>query len=242
MAAFPFKADTYVESLRNGLPAPVFGLNINLLGPSPPEKLLSAYRKLVTELEAALPSFVHLYPDHAMHITAASPVPFTVNSLEDLGEREVIQDAWTRAFAEYIPRHPDWPREPFEIVFVRPVLDPAAGYFWAEDASGSVTRLRKVIGDAQRDFIPRCQGMSPETLAKAAFKIPQIIHSTFLRFGSAVASSPLSGDDIRMWFEEAAARAWTPCSIRVDDVRLVLETEPYMHSRTHEVLAVAPFR
>lgn len=226
--AFPFSPDRYVRGLRAGNPDRVFGINLNLIGP-PPKEFIPPYKAFIADLSRALDGLdVYLYPTYSIHITAGALVPFTHNGITDPAERELLKRAWAAAFRDFLPNQACWPKEPFAITYVKPVLDTSAGYFAVEDPSGAVARIRMCLKTAQDEFIPAFPGVTADLVDRTKFKVPGIIHSTFLRFGPNIASSEVSGDEIRARFE-SAARSFQPVTLRIDHVNLVEERVPYMH-------------
>lgn len=229
-----FTPDTYIEGLRNGNPKKVFGLNVNLVGP-PPASLLDHYLAFIADLKKALEGIdAYFYPDYSVHITAASSVPFTTNHITDPEERELLKTAWIKTFKDFVVKQPEWPREPFEITYMKPVLDPGAAYFDVQDPTGAVDRLRTCIKRAHKEYLPNLPGITPDLLQRAQFKVPFIIHTTFLRFGPRIGESKLSVDEIRKRFDATTAKSWKPLTIRVSGVLFVNETMPYMHLHLSE--------
>lgn len=67
----------------------------------------------------------------------------------------------------------------------------------------------------------------PQLCARAGFKTPGIVHSTFLRFTTAAPGLPDA--EVRERFEAAAAAEWSPVTVTLDRLLLVIEAVPYMH-------------
>ena len=128
-----------------------------------------------------------------------------------------------------------FPFRSFEVTLGRPRLSSAAGYFWVSDGGGAVLRLRHRVRRALRDPALAEAGI---TAALAASHVPDIVHSSFLRF-RAPTREPFA--QIARQFRQLCA-AWRPVAVRVDRVHLIVEDAPYMHIPKDPSRLVCTFR
>jgi hypothetical protein len=217
-----------------GAPPPPesWGLNLNLASP-PPKELVDAYEVLRRELSATMRgSGAYLYPAEFLHCTAASPAPFTACGLASDEERGRYERAWAQALRDCCEPDAGYPAAPFPLIYARASLGNAAGIFEIEDPTGAVARVRSVVR-ACMDHpalaeLDASVGEAGGIVARGGFKVPGIIHSTFLRFG-APAEPGVADAAIQADFEAAVAAAWKPVTVMCDRLLLVRETVPYMH-------------
>lgn len=227
-SAFPL--DPYTTSLMRGDTGAgrVWGLNLNLATP-PPAHLVAAYERLATALTARLPGAgAYVYPSYALHITAASPAPFTNCDVAPT-ERPALRAAWAEALAD--ARASDaWPAAPFPLVYARPTLEASAGIIWVDDPTGAVGRVRGCVAAAIAAH-PALAGLADRLHARASPRIPNIIHTTVVRFGEPPdPDSPMADPAaVRAAFDAAVAEAWAPVTVMVDSLTLVDESAIYMH-------------
>jgi hypothetical protein len=248
-----FLGDPTVLKLAAGDRPPSWGLNMNLVSP-PPAQLCDAYRALLetssAEARVLLDAGAYFYPDWSLHLTLASPAPFTNTMLADADSQAAYADVWARALSEVSQTRKDgeWPAGPFPLVIERLLLDKAAGIMLYSDPTGAVTQLRDTIkriaaehplfsGTAGSKANPVGAGTPSggELLARSGFKVPGIIHSTVLRFKRDIAPGP-EADAVRAAFDALAAR-WAPVTVQAEAVLLVHERVPYMHLHLEKPLA-----
>jgi len=222
-----------------------WGLNMNLVSP-PPAQLCDAYRALLetssAEARVLFDAGAYFYPDWSLHLTLASPAPFTNTMLADDVSRDAYADIWARALRGVAEgrKAGEWPVGPFPLVIERLVLDKAAAIMLYSDPTGAVTQLRDSIkriaaehplftGAAGSGAGPGGAGTPSggELLARSGFKVPGIIHSTVMRFKHDIAPGQ-EADAVRAAFDALAAR-WVPITVQADAMLLVHERVPYMH-------------
>ena len=220
-----------------------WGLNLNLASPPPPE-LYAPYAELAARLAAegvtSERAGAYVYPFHTLHITCASPAPFTHCALRR-EERAPFMAGWAAALAAEAAADPAFPRAPFPLVYDRVTLEPAAAIFRVEDPTGAVARVRALVARCMRH--EAVAGLPDDAAGRSACRIPGIVHTTFLRFG-APPSVPEAA--LRAAFDAAAA-TWRPVTVMCDALRLVEEDAIYMHldltGRDRDrVLLELPFR
>jgi hypothetical protein len=224
-----------------------WGININAASP-PPETLRAPYERLRQALLAALErAGAYVYPFDFLHVTVASPVPFTAGSIVDEREQRRLELAWLQAMRDCCVPQAGFPAEPFPLTFARVRLDRAAAIFEVEDPTGAIARCRAIVRQCLQHAAltdaaavvsaDGCSGGSPDAaaggdpvpvlVARSGFKIPNIIHSTFLRF-AAPADAGVSDADVEAAFAGVAAQ-WAPVTVMCDRLLLVREAAPYMH-------------
>lgn len=141
-------------------------------------------------------------------------------------DRAALTAAWAVALRDTCTAENGWPTAPFPIVYESIVLERSAAIFRVSDPTGAVAAIRNCISRAadtheifSRDDICALHEAS-------GFKIPGIVHSTFMRFGSPPLPT-LTPAAIQDAFDTAAA-AWRPVSVTVDRMLMVHEVVPYM--------------
>jgi hypothetical protein len=221
----PLVVDPYTTRLLAGDTGrgDVWGLNLNLASP-PPEALRAPYERLAAAV-AAQPALadpaagVYVYPFHTLHITCASPAPFT-HARVPPSERAAFTAAWAAALREACTPEAGFPTAPFPLVYGRPTLEEAAAIFRCADPTGAVGRIRACIRAAAT--------ARPELLAAHGFRTPNIVHVSFLRFGGA--APPADEAAVRAAYADAA-QSWPEEGVTVwcDALRLVDECAIYMH-------------
>jgi hypothetical protein len=216
-----YKVDAVTADLAAGAAGPVWGLNVSAHALEP-EPLRAPYAALASALTAALaPAAGYVYPFAHLHVTAASPAPFTHATL-DASDAAEYEAAFLAALAEEaVPGRGGFPDAPFPLIYGRPRLDAAAGIFVVDDPTGAMPRVRAAIARA---------AARPEVAkfaARAAMRTPGIVHCSFVRFGAPPAEG-FSDDDIAAAFDAAAA-AWEPVTIVARELLLVREVRPYLH-------------
>lgn len=243
-----FKIDPYTTTLMEGDASvgAVWGLNANLASP-PSEAFREPYIALLDSFRKALEcdpqqAGIYLYPFYTLHITCGSPAPFT-NSGVRPDERASLCDAWIAALREVCTHENGFPMKPFPLVFDRVTLEPAAGIFRVEDPTGAVGRIRACMHKAFEAH-PAIRSLPDGLAQRAAFRTPNIIHATFLRFGRERGPG-VTDEAIRSAFE-AAANDWKPVTVICDALRLVEECAIYMHLELHgkdrdKIVAEFPF-
>lgn len=225
LSEMPFKVDEFTTKLMTGDRgcSDTWGLNINLASP-PPVDLVTAYEPFALRLSDAMKGTgAYVYPSFSLHITTASPAPFT-NCHISLAERDSLRSAWADALRA-VSQDPSWPSAPFPLIYERVTLETAAAIAWVSDPTGAVARIRALI---QRAFESEAVQSLPNGLAlRSRHRIPDIIHTSVLRFGA----EPGPGRDeasIRAAFDSVAS-TWQPVTVMCDALRLVEEAALYMH-------------
>jgi len=169
----------------------------------------------------------YTYIPECLHITVATLHRFDVPATPD--ERRVMQEIYTDLFRQASKR-PNWPGTGSKMRFA---IDSArigerAGILLWKETTGNLQRIRDCVAEVHKlrnDDIVQAVG---EEKAKS-FQIPNIIHSTFLRFADAPRTD---WDAMQTKFaavQERLQEMFGDCVVETDSVRLACERRPYMH-------------
>jgi len=197
---------------------PVFGVNLACAWPFP-AAVAGYYQSLADEL-AQLDPGVYVYPFWETHVTILTFLNFTLTqrpTAERLRELQTCIGPIARLVNLSAIR-------PFRLEFQRPILTRKAAILPISNPTGEIAQIRRQIGHALS-----AQPELHSKLAQGGLNVPDIIHSTILRFKSA----PLDPKKFAARFAETAAQA-EPFSITIPEILLTAETKPYM--RAGEIL------
>ncbi len=186
----------------------VFGLNLACCWPFPVE-VEKSYNALAEKL-AALDAGVYVYPFWETHITLVTFASFAL-SKQPKAELEVL----VLQIIECLPREFT---APFRLEFHPPVLMRKAAILPISNPGGEIAAIRKSV--------LQCLEANPslhDSLTKAGLNIPNIIHSTVMRFRSAPVDLPTFLDGF-----SAIAAEHNFGTITVPKLLLTAETKPYM--------------
>ena len=191
---------------------PVFGLNLACAWPFP-VAVAGHYQSMADEL-AGLDPGAYVYPLWETHVTIMTFLNFTLAqrpTVERLREVQTCIAPIVRLVNVSAIR-------PFRLEFQRPTLTRKAATLPISNPTGEIAQIRREIG--------RAISAQPELhskLAQGGLNVPDIIHSTILRFKSA----PPDPKKFAVRFAEAAAQA-EPFRITIRELLLTAETRPYM--------------
>jgi hypothetical protein len=199
---------------------------------------------------------IYVYPFEHLHVTAASPAPFTHTTLAAapapataaeaeaaaaegggsgggvcVDERAAFEAAYLAAARDECVPAKGWPAAPFEVLVGAELrLDAACGILLCGDAAGAVPRVRRCLAACMQH--PAVAALGEGVARRAAFKHPNIVHMSFLRFVGDPAAAEGGDAAIRAAFARAVARAWpAPVRVLADAAYIVRELRPYMHLR-----------
>lgn len=210
----------------------VFGLILTTLHP-PPSSLATSYFTFRTLLQTALhqagvpASEYTLYSTNALHCTIATFHPFTTppppNPQAAISAWSTLVDAAIRSprFGAAIASTP--------ISYVRvkqaKVFDDGVGVLLYDDSDAIISTLRDALRDLQmsKQFTPDSE------INVAHMKIPNIYHSTVLRWHH---SPTISTADLQTMFNMAYEKAFVHTSLSLSTVKLMRESQPYMQQHT----------
>ena len=198
-----------------------------------------AWREKAIKIMAGTGAYI--CPFEHIHITAASPAPFQHpehNAWSDK-EKNDYTVAWIEAMnctcsdkcaasSEAVLKAekptPEWPSNPFPMIFDSMQLHSSCGIFLLLDPTGSVSRIRNCISRAlQHEALST--GKVAGLLARSGFKIPSIIHCTVMRLAVARADG-MTDDELEARWEKAASE-WTPTKVLARRMTLVQEHVAY---------------
>ena len=246
--------------VAEGRAASTYGLNANLFDMEV-EALRAPYAALAAAVreefaaacgERFAREAIYVYPFEHLHVTAASPAPFTHTTLAaapaaaeaaaeggggggsgggGADERAAFEAAYLAAARDECVPAKGWPAAPFEVLVGAELrLDAACGILLCGDAAGAVPRVRRCLAACMQH--PAVAALGEGVARRAAFKHPNIVHMSFLRFVGDPAAAEGGDAAIRAAFARAVARAWpTPVRVLADAAYIVRELRPYMHLR-----------
>jgi 2'-5' RNA ligase len=229
--------DEKVQALARGERPASWGVNLNLCSP-PPDELRAAIGNVARALADVPGTNLYIYPAPYLHLTVASPFPFTASApaiVDDDARRTLAEDCAVRAVRAALSEGGRDAGE-IEVEFERVEL--------GRDAEGRPTAVilrgaPNAAIDALRAGIPRhlhadadacalglvrAEGEGWDGLAKAPR--PGFVHMTLARF---VDQPREPVEDVVRLLDETLAGAWKePLRVR-SRLRLVRESVPYMH-------------
>lgn len=184
---------------------------------------------------------VYLYPPQHLHITLATfhpfNVPFDETSLGDSSTLQLNSESFLKACQQIVQnaiKRKDWPREKFHVKVDRAQIGEKAGIIlYTDDEKGSFRSIRKILKEEYEAFmmtsaIKNCEDESAIPKGKELI-IPNIIHSTFLRFAGKPKTDGKIVQERFQTFVQENIRDLFEASICIDSVKLVVEKRAYMH-------------
>eukprot|EP01137_Pigoraptor_chileana_P032252 Opistho-2@21340 len=240
-----FIEDADVRALARDERPHVWGITLTALWPAPEafQEAYAAFRAALVERLGDAGKSAYVYPQDALHVTVATLVSFrdsplsrpsTTDAQQAMELRNRTIEAWRTALSNAFSV-PIFDQAPFEVEIGRPILSPAAGYFSMSDVAGGISTIRDLVRRATSDPVFQTSGC-PQPAEKGNLSIPNIVHSTFLRF----VSEPSDSDGFRKAFAECAEK-WVPMRALVTGVTLTLEDAPFMHVPVDEKHCIRVF-
>jgi hypothetical protein len=164
------------------------------------------------------PPAAYFYPPGHLHITIATFTPFTAPKPFDI---DTYSECCTRVVERSFERD-DWPGEAFHVEIDRMQIGNKAGIIlWKDD--GKFADMRKIL---QQEFDQSFE-LDPSAFDNRRIIIPNIIHSTFLRFGRSLVTK---GEAVQAKFGEVCIGAKEIFGkVEINSMKLVVERVPYMH-------------
>ncbi len=194
---------------------PVFGFNLACSWPFP-ATAARFYRPLAERL-AALDQAVYVYPDWETHVTILTFVNFSLHNNpepERLAQLQSLLDS-VRALLRPLLRRPA-----FKLMLGQAILTRKAAILPISDPTGAIAEIRQTVSAA----LAADKNLHAE-LVRAGLNVPEIIHSTIMRFKS----QPRDLARFLKDFDQAAATA-EPFALQIDELLLTTETKPYMRA------------
>mmetsp|Transcript_30814 Transcript_30814/g.71979 ORF Transcript_30814/g.71979 Transcript_30814/m.71979 type:complete len:407 (-) Transcript_30814:92-1312(-) len=216
------RADQNAANLAAGTGMEVWGLV--LVAAWPPEDMREPYERLVEGFKS-LPSMssAYIYPFGSLHVSIVTAHAFTRSPPVNDTLKAATLEEWADMVAS-ARRSGDWPRRPLRLRCVTAELHEAAGVLRYDDVEGTVAAMRQCI---QREVDLRHRGLQKRGIDVRVAHIPNIIHSTILRW-TKVPTEP--GHKVREDFIKVTEEALGEGVDVIDDeLKLVVETRPYMH-------------
>lgn len=200
---------------------PVYGLNLAFGWPLP-TPCKKPYEKLALELRRIAPC-AYVYPYWETHVTVMTLINFKKHQQPSEDALADLQPT-VKGIVSAAPQLLEGLRiRPFAIDIGPPVLSPSAAFLPILNPTGEVERIR--LEGAKPEFRRQIAGL----VAADELIIPNIIHSTILRF----TGTPTDTQSFVETFEQVAADNEIG-EVIVDEILLTAETKPYM--RDGEVL------
>lgn len=141
----------------------------------------SNYKQFLTAVEkecfGGTGDFLFQLPFHALHITIASLFPaHPLNELNLAGgllSRTQVASFWKTILLR-AAQNSDWPRRPLELELDKAEIRNRAGIFLWKEHTGGLDCMRRCIAEAAMEL--------DNSLLQKHLRIPNIIHTTFLRY------------------------------------------------------------
>jgi hypothetical protein len=240
-----FLADSDVATLASHDEQPStsssFGIILVANWPPPIEVLQDGYQELVdatrTCFAGADQDACYYYPVSCLHVTVATFHSFKSNEIADPTEQETFVescvDGLNQALADFLAASSSasssscWELRPQSAE----LHNGAAVILW-EEITGGLNRFRQELRHCAA-----CTSVSPQ------FFVPDIVHSTYLRFAR-VPQMTVKQDALTRYNETVApllqqSPHWRAVkSIPTDSIRLVVERGHYMHPPTQVVKTI----
>jgi len=128
-----------------------------------------------TECFGGKGGFLFKLPFHALHITIASLFPAhqlrKESNLPDGLSRTRVASFWKKILMRAF-QHPDWPKRPLELELEKAEIRNRAGIFLWKEHTGGLDCMRRCLEQAATELGSVLQHL----------RIPNIIHTTFLRY------------------------------------------------------------
>ena len=181
---------------------------------------------LEAESEKKLPH-VYTYTPECLHITVATLHRFDVPTSPK--EREDMQNIYTTLFQRAAKRS-NWPPKGSKMKFTvdSTRIGEKAGILLWKETTGNLQKIRDCVAyehAACYDDIVKTVG---EDSAKS-FQIPNIMHSTFLRFADLPKTNWATMQNEFFKVQEKLDAIFGDLVVETDVVRLACERRPYMH-------------
>jgi len=167
---------------------------------------------------------VYLYPSTSLHVTVATLRPF-FQPMGDEESKETLKLEWTDLVRAASLRE-DWPRKPLQLVIDSAQIGKKAGILLWNELTGGLDMMRVCL---EAELEHRQERLIRAGIDTKTFRIPTIMHSTFLRFHQ-LPETP--GQEIQQKFQKYVKDQIStlfPDPIIAVDAKVVCERIPYMH-------------
>ena len=238
LGAPPFEADSFVQSLVQGQVVDnTFGIVLVTSWPLPDEtkRNYETFREVVRDCffqeDATIDDLhVYLYPAEYVHVTVATLFPFHHTAPSSTEDRHFIVRI-SKDLVKKASEMRSWPiNQSIELQVDRWQIGRKAGIILWKETNGTIEQIRKCLRTAVDEYVT----VAPEREAKLVrdnFKIPDIIHSTFLRFAQ---TPKIQIDSLERRINNVPPIAdFFPTTVQSSSLHLVNENKPYMHLEYH---------
>lgn len=134
-----------------------------------------------------------------------------------MGHRAEYIEKWRKVIL-LASTYSEWPSRPFQIQINQPIVEAKAAFFQVTPKEPFMA-IRSCIRKAVSESKAEQAGLRAEELF-----IPDIVHSTFLRFKDV----PTNPTAFQIEFNRLAS-SWKPITAEIFDLNLVIEDTPFMH-------------
>lgn len=186
---------------------------------------------MAERLREAGGSAVHVYDARFLHVTVASPIVFfsATEAYPTPEAREAATTALVTAMDTQCTPANGFVEKQFEIKAVGVERRDKAIIVLFEDEGGLVERCRDCVEGLRSN--EELQELGIFDAAIGGFKMPRgIVHMTVARFVSQPATPGSKAEEEWCKAVDKACAVWTAVSVTVDQIRLVNESMPYMHT------------
>mmetsp|Transcript_13066 Transcript_13066/g.24546 ORF Transcript_13066/g.24546 Transcript_13066/m.24546 type:complete len:268 (-) Transcript_13066:209-1012(-) len=236
-ASTKFEVDKWIPFLTqqtNRENSNLFGIVLVANWP-PKDSFIEPYEKLMLHIRncfdpqdhivddtSGVPS-VYIYPSNTIHITIATFTPFFNTNPEPCAKKKELYAQICTEIINRCQSRQDWPKGPFTVEIESAQIGSKAGILLWNNPDQKVERIRRIVQE-EYDFMLE---ENPVALNRQKLVVPNIIHSTFLRFGRV----PMTrGEEVQKRFQDAIRDIHKLFGkIKVDSLRLTVERFPYMH-------------
>lgn len=172
------------------------------------------------------PAAVYFYPYEHLHVTVAT---FHRPGLDNvsLETQAALQKVWSQV-VEHATQDQLWPTEPFSLRIDSAQIGTRAGILLWKDDSGGLSTVRQCLRRAVATMKTTAESQELAQFLDA-LDVPQIVHSTFLRFCE---PPQTDGAKLQQRFSETVLSKignYFPEPFNIPVATLVCERRPYMH-------------
>jgi hypothetical protein len=181
-----FQVDPLLPYLFEGKQDDSFCLGLIVNWP-PPLVMQKDYESFVSKVQQLFQqdedSFYFL-PFQTLHITVATLYPATrLDAMENVSIDQIKKD-WKDILLR-TSKLPEWPKDPLHFSVESSQIGARAGILLWKEHTGGLDRIRSCLARAVED-----SGVTMKTHLEEYMRIPDIIHSTFVRYAKQPTSSP----------------------------------------------------
>ena len=171
---------------------------------------------------------VYLYPHQSLHVTIATLYPPTEEDSLSNDEKSHIIQFWN-SILNQASRNNEWPKERLKLRISSAQIGEKAGIFLWDELTGGIKGMRSAISQELADY--KNQMTHPfENNLVTNVRLPNIIHSTFMRFAKTPTSSWMDVQDkFQTHIIPSLKTTFFTKDFILSDATLVNEKKPFMH-------------